>query len=376
MASGQQRRVGSAGTGTTFVTRTDHRLDVSAALPGGTGAELAVTVFAGADETRPSADAGQSRVVAFAYPGGGYTRGYYDLRHPALPGPGQADYHGSRGWVVVTCDPLGAGDSTPLDDAVVTLDASARAADLAARDILGRLRDGTLREDLRPLPVAAAIGIGHSLGGMQLIHQQAAFQTFDAIAVLGFSAVHTIIPTPGEGVLAPARTQASVTEAWSGPLSDDIEHLRYAYHWDDVPGDLVAEDMSAGFPVRTADPLPPWISATFPPFAAVCMAPGVVAGQAAAVDVPVFVGGGERDVLPDLRAEAAAYAASPDITLRRVRRCAHMHNFSPQRRDLWQRLHLWGESVPLLTDRVPSAPDQGEPHAPAGDLSRLGPGQP
>lgn len=347
------------------VTRSDLRVDVSAALPGGIGAELAVTVFADADTGSPPADAGrpsaESRVVVFAYPGGGYTRGYYDLRRPSLPGHGQADYHRSRGWVVVTCDPLGTGDSTPLDDAVVTLDASARAADLAARYVLGRLRAGLLRSDLRPLPVAAAIGIGHSLGGMQLIHQQAAFRTFDAIAVLGFSAVHTVIPTPGPGVLAPARAQSSVADAWSGPLSDDSAHLRYAYHWDDVPDDLVAEDMSAGFPVRTANPLPPWISATFPPFAAVCMAPGVVAAQAAAVDVPVFVGAGERDVLPDLRAEAAAYAASPDITLSRVRRCAHMHNFSPQRRDLWQRLHLWGESVPLIAGRVPSTPDKAEP---------------
>jgi hypothetical protein len=347
------------------VTRSDHRVDVSGTLPDGVNAELAVTVFADRDAGRPRAGAGVPRIVAVAVPGGGYTRGYYDLRHAALPGPGQADYHRARGWVVVTYDPLGTGSSTPLDDPIVTLDASARAADLAARDVLGRLRAGTLRHDLRPIPVAAAIGIGHSLGGMQLIHQQAVFRTFDAIAVLGFSAAHTVIPTPGEGVLAPASTQSSVAEAWSGPLSDDIAHLRYAYHWDDVPGDLVARDMSAGFPVRTAGPLPPWVSATFPPFAAACMAPGVVAGQAASVGVPLFVGAGERDVLADPRAEAAAYAASPDITLFQVRRCAHLHNFSPQRRDLWQRLHLWGESVPLLAGRAPSAPDKGEPSCPS-----------
>src|SRR6202021_30966 len=120
-------------------------------------AELAVTVFADADAGSPPADAGrpsaESRVVVFASPGGGYTRGYYHLRRPPSP--------------------------------LVTLAARAAAADLAARHVLGRLRTGLLRSDLRPLSVAAAIGIGHSLGGMQLIHQQAAFQTFDAMAVLG-----------------------------------------------------------------------------------------------------------------------------------------------------------------------------------------------
>ena len=345
------------------IARTHHRVDVGGALPAGNSADLAVTVFAGHDSSRP-------RVVAFAFPGGGYTRGYFDLRHQSLPGPGQAEYHRSRGWIFVACDPLGVADSTPLDDSIVTLDASARAAHLAVRDICERLRTGTLTGDLGPVEIAATIGIGHSLGGMQLIHQQGTLRTFDAMAVLGFSAVHTVIPAARDGALAPAADVGGepvpVADAWSGPLSDDIGHLRYAYHWDDVPDDIVTEDMSVGFPVRTARPLPRWISATFPSFAAVCMAPGVVREQAASIDVPVFVAAGERDVLPGLRAEAAAYPGSPDITLTQVPRCAHMLNFSPQRFRLWRRLHAWGESVPMITNsRTPSTSNQGETSCPS-----------
>jgi hypothetical protein len=343
-------------------TQTQHRIDVSEALPAGYSAEMAVTVFAGPGSSRP-------RVAAFAFPGGGYTRGYFDLRHPSLPGPGQAEYHRSRGWVFVACDPLGVADSTPLDDTIVTLDASARAAHLAVRDICERLRTGTLTGDLGPVEIAATIGIGHSLGGMQLIHQQAALRTFTGVAVLGFSAVHTVIPVAGDGALAPAADfsgrsgqPVSVADAWSGPLSDDIAHLRYAYHWEDVPDDIIREDMSVGFPVRTARPLPPWVSATFPPFAAVCMAPGVVREQAASIEAPVFVGAGERDVLRDLRAEAAAYSGSRDITLTQIPRCAHMHNFSPRRLDLWHRLHVWGESVPVIANPPqPAAPGPNLP---------------
>jgi pimeloyl-ACP methyl ester carboxylesterase len=76
------------------------------------------------------------------------------------------------------------------------------------------------------------------------------------------------------------------------------------------------------------------------------MAPGVVADEAAAIAVPVFVGAGERDVVPCLAGEARAYAASTDITLYQLGRSAHMHNFSPRRALLWRRLQAWfGESL-------------------------------
>lgn len=271
------------------------------------------------------------RAVVFGFPGGGYTRAYFDVDHPDLPGPGQAEYHAARGWVFVACD--------LVDSAAVR--ASAEVADVVVASVLERLRSGTLADGLDPIEIATTIGIGHSLGGMQLIHHQGRLRRFDAVAVLGFSAVHTVIPTPDDGEIAPYGDPAAVESAWSGPLSDDIEHLRYAYHWADVPPDLVAVDMSVGFPVRTAARLPPWISATFPKFAATCMAPGVVADEAALIDVPVFVGAGERDVLRDPRTEPAAYRRSRDITLVEVPRCAHMHNFSPQREGLWARLHQW-----------------------------------
>jgi pimeloyl-ACP methyl ester carboxylesterase len=178
---------------------------------------------------------------------------------------------------------------------------------------------------------------------MQLIHQQAHFSTFSALAVLGFSAIHTFIPTPSARILAPAGG-GSVAQAWSGELSEDLAHLRYAYYWDDVDPALADEDLAAGFPVRTAGPLPPWISRTFPPYAADCMIPGVVAAPAAQIDAPVFVGAGERDVLADVRAEAAAYPNSREVTVTEIPRCAHLHNFSPQRALLWQRLHAWADS--------------------------------
>ncbi|MER7877184.1 hypothetical protein ABTY63_27070 [Streptomyces solisilvae] len=320
------------------------RIDVSDALPGPTQAEVAATIWADPSVPGP-------RLVAVAFPGGGYTRAYYELDSPELDGPGQAQFHAEQGWIVVACDPLGGGDSTPLDDELIGLEASAHAAHLVTEAVQGQLAVGTAMTSLKPCEVGTRVGIGHSLGGMQLIHQQAQHRSFDAVAVLGFSAIHTIIPTPDESALAPHDAGASVADAWSGPLSDDISHLRYAYHWEDVPSALVAADMSVGFPVRTAKSLPPWICSTFPPFAAFCMSPGVVASEAAAIDVPVFLGAGERDVLRDVRTEPAAYRGTRDVTVHEVPRCAHMHNFSPQRGVLWHRLQRWGDLINSFTGK-------------------------
>jgi hypothetical protein len=330
----------------TALTRLHTSIDVSQTVPPGQEAEAAITVVVDLAAEGP-------RVVVFAFPGGGYTGAYFDLHRPELSGSSEAEYHASRGWVFVAVDPFGGGASTPLNASQLGLPETSRAADRVVRSVSDRLRTGTLIDGLKPVEIAATIGVGHSLGGMQVIHQQGHERTFDAVAVLGFSAIQTLIPTPEADAIAPHSDPAAppppIEAAWSGPLSDDIAHLRYAYHWDDVPSSLVEADMSVGFPVRTATALPPWISATFPPFAAICMSPGVVRREASSIDVPVLVGAGERDVLRNVRAESAAYSSSRDVLVIEVPRCAHMHNFSPQREHLWTRLQAWGDSVPSLS---------------------------
>ena len=75
------------------------------------------------------------------------------------------------------------------------------------------------------------------------------------------------------------------------------------------------------------------------------LAPGVVAAEAAALDVPLFIGVGERDVCPDPWAEPASYRAARHISLCVVPKMAHMHNFASSRRELWTSIHRWAESV-------------------------------
>jgi hypothetical protein len=115
------------------------------------------------------------------------------------------------------------------------------------------------------------------------------------------------------------------------------------FHYDDEDPELVAADM-VDYPQR-GGVIPEWGTANVPPCAATMTSPGVVAPEAAVVLVPVFVGIGERDVVPDPWSEPAAYPRSHDITVFVCPRMSHMHNFASTREQMWSRLHAWGNTV-------------------------------
>jgi hypothetical protein len=245
-----------------------------------------------------------ARVVVLCYPGGGYGRGYFDLHPAGHDGYSQAEHHAGRGVVVVALE-----HARPAGIAEV-----AERNAHAAREVLRRL---PAVADVRP--DAPVVGVGHSMGAAVLTVQQADHHSFDAIALLGWSAIRTALP-PAEGVGARSR-----------------DHFRWAYHWDDEPDWLVDADIGPDYPERGPE-CPPWGSATRPIPVADVLRPRVVASWARRVDVPVFLGFGERDVAADPDAEPAVYAASPKVDVDRFERVAHLHNFGPGRERVWDRL--------------------------------------
>jgi pimeloyl-ACP methyl ester carboxylesterase len=245
----------------------------------------------------------------------------------------------------VACDHLGVGDSSLPDPSALTYDRLAGANDGAVRRLLDRLVGGTLIDGLGHVNAGATIGLGHSMGGCVSIVQQGNHATFDALAVLGFSAIQTMIPMK-TGTLDTAHKERDDA---SGSLEQDIDAaggvgmFRWAFYRDDVPAALVDADMGSGYP-RTGSP-PPWGSPTTPPVAFSMLSPGVVSAEAAAITSPIFVGSGDRDVIADLRAEAGAYSGSRDITLVQVAGMAHMHNMAGSRKLLWERLRQWADAM-------------------------------
>lgn len=316
--------------------RTDHRIDVSAAVGRGVPLEVSITIVAPPAEQLPD-----SPDVVVAIPGGTYHRRYWDLQPPGRAGFSKAEYLAERGVVFVACDYLGGGDSTRPDDGdFIGLETQADAAHgvlIALRDELGR---GTLTPSLPPIPDAMFVGIGQSLGGFITMIQQGKYDDYPAIGIFGASPL----------LIANTREQpdwssmsASERRAWimsenarqSGTPELPMYHgaprdqYRGIFHVPDVPDDLVAYDEAA---CHTLIPRMSGIDG---------MTPGFAEPFAARITTPVFLAFGDIDVSADPRAEPTAYPGARDITTVVVPEMAHMHNFASTRQQLWDRFFLW-----------------------------------
>jgi pimeloyl-ACP methyl ester carboxylesterase len=349
-------------------------IDVTADADIGMPAHTAATVHL------PSADALASPpVVCFAFPGGGYSRRYYtlDLRGACADaggtgGGGQAGWHAARGWIFVSCDSLGFGDATaPVGD-VLTYENIALGNKATVAAVLARLESGTLLDGYPPVTGATTLGLGQSMGGCFTIVLQGQQRVFDGIAALGFSAIHTVVPsrpgTPpipwpwllrGSGLASPKVLNQAALAASADPVPgghdsppDDPaktpEHpFAWAFHWDTEPAGIVAADMAASAEGYDG-PLPPWRSPSTPACGIYMVAPGTVATEAASITVPVLVAVGERDVVSTPWLEPSAYKSCPDISVFICPRMAHMHNFADTRQEFWARIHSWGTGVAAI----------------------------
>jgi pimeloyl-ACP methyl ester carboxylesterase len=305
-------------------------------------------------------------LVCFGYPGGGYGRGYYTFDMPGLSGGGEAGWHAERGWTFVSCDHLGVGDSSVPDPATLTYTPVAAANHHAAVTVLQQLADGTLADRFPAVEHPVVLGIGQSMGGCLAVVQQARHDTFDAIGVLGYSAIHTYpVTRPGVPdqpfpyvprdadpaapfIANPAMLTARAALWGEVNTADDVHPMAWGFHYSDVPDAIVRADLDE-FPTRHGN-LPPWASATVPGLAAWVLTPGAIAAEAASILKPVLVVSGERDVVPDPWLEPKAYKACTDVSVFVCPRMGHMHNFAGTRELLWRRIESFGHGVAALKE--------------------------
>jgi alpha-beta hydrolase superfamily lysophospholipase len=334
----------------------DLRIDVSKAAGLGEDATIVLTVHL------PDADAlAVPPIVCFGKPGGGYSRRYYTVD---LPGPGrgaQAEWHTKRGWVFVSVDHLGVGESTTHHDgARLDFTTVAAASQAAEQEVLQRLAAGTLVAGFPDVTHPVLLGIGQSMGGCMTIIQQGRYHCYDGIGVLGYGAIHTHPPVrPGAApIVAPwlprdtmlgdpmvivntpqlAAAQLRAGEAEAGPA------MGWGFFYDDVDPEVVRADLE-DFPGRNGK-VPPWGSATLPEaVAATCLTPGCVLPEAAAVVCPVLVAMGERDVIADPKGEPRVYQSATSVDLFVCPHMGHMHNFAGTRQLFWRRIETWAAWV-------------------------------
>jgi pimeloyl-ACP methyl ester carboxylesterase len=320
------------------------KVDVSAAvaLPGPLHIAASVFLPEAAKITSPP-------VAIFAFPGGGYSRGYFDIHPPGHRGYSQAEHHLERGIIFVAADHLGVGASSIPDLAALSIEMLAAANDAAIRQVSEQLAAGSLTPGFPALPNLVRIAIGQSMGGCITIVMQGRLGTCDAIACLGFSAIHTVLPQRTEaarqqGIAANRlfRNHDLRERAAARGGVRDFDFV-FPFHWEDVPQDILDADMKGGYPVRKT--APPWGSMTMPACARLMLSPGYIAQEAAAIEVPVLIAAGERDVVPDPRAEPGAFKSSKDVSVYVVPGMAHMHNFATTRKLLWDRIADWSVMV-------------------------------
>ena len=79
----------------------------------------------------------------------------------------------------------------------------AAANDFAVREVLRRIEAGTLAS-FPAVQGPTMIGIGQSMGGCITIVMQGNHRTYDAIAPLGYSAIHTVLPQRSDAAYAQA----------------------------------------------------------------------------------------------------------------------------------------------------------------------------
>jgi hypothetical protein len=265
-------------------------------------------------------DPREIRHVALCVHGGGYDKRYFHIQAPGRDDYSLCRHFADRGVIAVTIDCLGTGESSLAEGAqFVTSQRLARAHHMVGAQLMAGLKAGTLSPEIPPLPHITLTGIGHSLGGLLTIVQQAAHHSFDRVAILGWSNLGlNLDPRVLRPVLDP-----SGTYAYSSP------ELRRAFHLADVPADVL--DCPAEqevFPVSLT-------------LAAEAADRETIRRSAGSIAVPVFAGFGESDISLSPHAEGACYSGAGDVTFFRLAGSAHCHNFAGTRAVLWDRLLRW-----------------------------------
>lgn len=316
------------------------RVPTTVGVAGQGGLEIAAELF-----IPPLANLSDRSWLWVCLPGGGMNRRFFDLQ----PGSGDDSFSLARflvgqGQLVLLIDHAGIGESTRPDDGYVLVPEVVAAANAeTTQTILSQLRHGSLTSDLPPLPNLCSIGLGHSMGAMMTVIQQARYAQHHALVVLGFG-------TDGlpKFLSAEARELATHVEAVRAALPE-LARKMFVQPYPRITRipKSVGEDLYGS---ETVDPqgvqaLKAALDPILPVPSFMAMLPGNVAPEAAQITVPVFIGVGDRDMMGPPHRLPTNYPASLDVTLQVLPATGHSHFIFPTRLQLFKRLLAWANSL-------------------------------
>lgn len=313
--------------------RASLRVDAGVELPGEGLLEIAVEVIA-PGQPRP--------LVLFCLPGGGMTRRYFDLQAPGDDSYSFARQMAARGFISVLVDHLGVGESSrPADSYALTAQLLAAANARATAQVMARIINGSLISELHAIPDVTSVGLGHSMGAMLTVLQQAQTREHAGVAVLGFST---------RGLPEFISPEARELAADHAAARREAPRLARALFGADYPVIGRSADGATLYAGKSAEPagveaIKGARAGLLPVPAFISMLPGNVAPEAARIDVPVFVGVGERDLAgPPLEAPKA-FTGSPAVCFELLAGAGHSHFLFPARRKLFDALARWASTL-------------------------------
>ncbi|MCU1396783.1 MAG: hypothetical protein JWM34_5211 [Ilumatobacteraceae bacterium] len=281
-------------------------------------------------------DAAGSTPMLYCQAGGGLGVGSWDLHVGGRDDFSMAEHFARRGAIVVALDHPGLGMSDPLPDLLALApDAVVSAHAIAVAEIVERFRTGQIAgEDaiaVRP------IGLGHSMGGMLTVMLQARTRCFERLVLLGAagSGLADVLTDDELGLVGASREDIHrrVVELAARRFGEasTVPRRRPAH------GIFFSDGVEPD--VRRA------LAATGVAQLATCgllaMIPGTTAHEMAAIDIPVFLGIGEHDIIADPHRVVASYPRSGDVRLAVLPGAGHAQNQEPNRHELWRRIERW-----------------------------------
>ncbi len=319
------------------ITEVDLRFDVTAVVPLKGTHQIAASLFL----PPPGLIKGRPKIL-FCLHGGSYSKTYYNMQIEGYESYSFAEYMARLGFLVVTVDDLGVGQSSkPEDELNLTMDLVAAANAEVVRLCVKGMERGLLTALLPQQPKPYVIGLGHSMGGMLTIYQQAKWKSFDAIGILGFSpfgwgntSLELTSPFAGaaswsDEELLLRLQQQHLRAGYLGYQKIQSSKMRFYHHWEDVPEAIMAAEDAV------ADCLPGIAGVTG-------QVPGLVNAMAGEITCPVYIHWGEREPFVfDPHRDVTLFKSSWDVTMFVQPHSGHSHNLASTRKIFWDRLNRW-----------------------------------
>jgi len=235
------------------------------------------------------------------------------------------EYLCNRGRIVILPDMLGVSESGRVHHRAITDRLAVAAAnDAAVREVHRQIAEGELDSSHPAIPIFTNFGGGHSMGGYVSVIQQAKHRTYDHLIILGYTTFGPRLVRGGQHFRPPFFDLGP-----DAPLyhSVDRHFMRESFHMDDVPDHVVAADTASAVDI--------------PQLLGHQTASSLFGTEISAIDVPLSLCSGERDVSAAPRQESSRFDVTNDVTLFMLQNAAHCQNFASTRTSLFERTHRW-----------------------------------